>query len=368
MRCGNGTRYFNDASVESAWLDYRGKFRELSNFVSHARNPFGDPRQSAAAKDKFNFRKADEQSHARWRAARLQSPAFGDPRHPFRHQGSADLNLYKLFLELAHALAKEGGRIGFIVPSGLYSDNGTGNLRQLFLTSCRWEWLFGIENRAKIFPIHGSAKFNPVILQKGGATDAIQTVFMRRDLADWERAEELATPYSREQVERFSPKSRAILEIQSQRDLEILEKIYANSVLLGDEGPKGWGLKYAREFDMTGDSKLFPPRPTWEEKGYRPDEYNRWLKGKWSPMGELWAELGVDPDKPTPTEVELEEWLFDSSAGPKTTRSRSAVCAWPLAEAGRRGADRLVCALCATPVRHPSCASGEDSPRDHPFA
>lgn len=311
------TEYFNDASVESAWLDYRAEFRARANFVSHARDPFGDPEQSAASKNRFNFRKGNKKNHARWRVARERSAAFCDQRHPFRHQGSADLNLYKLFLELAHVLAKDGGRIGFIVPSGLYSDNGTGDLRQLFLTSCRWEWLFGIENRAKIFPIHGSAKFNPVIIQKGGATQAIQAVFMRRDLADWERAEELATPYALAQVERFSPKNRAILEIQSQRDLEILEKIYDNCVLLGDEGPNGWGLKYVREFDMTGDSKLFPPRPKWEEKGYRPDEYSRWLKGNWRPIEELWAELGVDPEKPIPAELELEDWLFDSSAGPE---------------------------------------------------
>ena len=118
------TEYFNDASVESAWLDYRAEFRARSNFVSHARNPFGDPRQSAASKDKFNFRKGNEQSHARWRAARQRSPAFCDPRHPFRHQGSADLNLYKLFLELAHVLAKDGGRIGFIVPRGCIPTTG----------------------------------------------------------------------------------------------------------------------------------------------------------------------------------------------------------------------------------------------------
>ena len=68
---------------------------------------------------------------------------------------------------------------------------------------------------------------------------------------------------------------------------------------------------------MTNDSKLFPPRPKWEAKGYRPDEYSRWLKGDWSPIGELWAELGVDPDKPVPMEIELEDWLFDTSAGPE---------------------------------------------------
>ena len=153
-------------------------------------------------------------------------------------------------------------------------------------------------------------------------------------LEDWERAEDLATPYTRAQVERFSPKSRAILEIQSRRDLEILEKIYANSVLLGDDGPDGWGIKYATEFHMTNDSKLFPPRPKWEEKGYRPDEYSRWLKGDWRPIEELWAELGVDPDRPEPAEIELEDWLFDTTAWPRAARGGGAVRAWPPAQAG----------------------------------
>ena len=66
-------------------------------------------------------------------------------------------------------------------------------------------------------------------------------------------------------------------------------------MLLGDDGPNGWGIKYAREFDMTNDSKLFPPRPKWEADGYHPDEYSRWLKGDWRPIAELWAELGVNP-------------------------------------------------------------------------
>ena len=227
------------------------------------------------------------------------------------------MNLYKLFLEAAHALLRPGGRLGFVVPSGLYSDNGTGALRRLFIERCRWEWLFGIENRDKIFPIHRSYKFNPVIIEKGEATQAIRAVFMRRNLDDWDRAEDLATLYTRQQVEQFSPRSRAILEIQSKRDLEILEKIYSNSVLLGDDGPDGWGIRYATEFHMTNDSHLFPPRPQWEAKGYRPDEYSRWLLGDWRPIEELWEELGVDPSQPEPVEVELEEWLFDGSAGPE---------------------------------------------------
>ena len=310
--------YFEDAEVERDWLDYNARFRAQSNFMSRAAQPFGDP-QSAQGPNRFAIARGHENQrlHNEWRGARAQSTGYADPTHPFRHQGSADLNSYKLFLEATHALLRPGGRLGFVVPSGLYSDNGTAALRRLFLTRCCWEWLFGFENREGLFPIHRSYKFNPVIVQKGGTTAAIRTAFMRRNLDDWERAEALATPYAARQVARFSPKSRAILEIQSPRDLEILEKIYANSVLLGDDSPNGWGIRYAREFDMTNDSRLFPPRPQWEAKGYRPDEYSRWLLGDWRPIGELWAEMGVDASRPVAAAVKLEDWLFDSSAGPE---------------------------------------------------
>ena len=311
--------YFEDnADVERRWLDYNARFRAQSNFMGRAAQPFGDPR-TAIGQNRFAIARGhdNQRLHDAWREARAKSTGYADAAHPFAHQGSADLNSFKLFLEAIHALLRQDGRLGFVVPSGLYSDNGTAALRSLFLTRCRWEWLFGFENRDKVFPIDSRFKFNPVIVQKGGATEAIRTAFMRRNLDDWERAEELATPYAARQVQRFSPKSRAILEIQSPRDLEILEKIYAKSVLLGDDGPNGWGIRYAREFDMTNDSRLFPPRPQWEAKGYRPDEYSRWLLGDWRPIGELWAEMGVDASRPAPAGVELEEWLFDSSAGPE---------------------------------------------------
>lgn len=314
------TGYFGeDEEIERDWLDYNARFRGQSNFVTCAASPFGDPeeneksqRRFAAARGKANLR-----LHDAWREARQRSRGYADTEHPFRHQGSADLNLYKLFLEQTHALLKAGGRLGFLVPSGLYSDQGTGALRDLFLERCAWEWLFGFENKLGMFPIHRSYKFNPVIVQKGRAIAGLRTAFMRHDSTDWEQAEEIAVPYSLGQVNQFSPKSRAILEIESQRDLEILEKIYANSVLLGDEGPSGWGIRYATEFHMTNDSKLFPPRPQWEAKGYRPDEYGRWLLGDWRPIDDLWAELGVDPDRREPQPIELEDWLYDPDASPE---------------------------------------------------
>ena len=312
--------YFEEhAAIEREWLDYNARFRAQSNYTRHAANPFGDPETSDKSQNRFTITRGKENHrlHDRWRNARNRAPGYADARHPFSHQGSADLNLYKLFLETAHTLLRDEGRLGFVTPSGLYSDSGAGAIRNLFLNESSWEWLFGIENRTGIFPIHRSYKFNLVIVEKGGITEAIRTAFMRRNLEDWERAEEITIPYTLEQVDRFSPHSRTLLEIQNQRDLEILEKIYTNSVLLGDDGPDGWGIRYATEFHMTGDSKLFPPRPQWEAKGYQPDEYSRWLKGDWRPIEELWAEMGINPEKAAPSEIGLEDWLFNTTADPQ---------------------------------------------------
>ena len=287
--------YFADPVTERQWLDYAGRFASDSNWMKHCGEPFGDPDEHDKSANRFSVvrGKLNAELHRRWRNARALSSRFADPHHPFRYRGSGKAYTYKLFVEVSHALLRGRGRLGMLVPSGIYSDHGTASLRKLFIKQCRWEWLFGIENSAKLFPIHRSYKFNPVIIEKGGSTEAIRTAFMRRNLEDWEHAEDIATPYTRAQVEQFSPKTGAILEVQSQRDLEILEKIYANSVLLGEDGPDGWGIQYSQgDFNMTSDSKLFPPRPKWEAKGYRPDEYSRWVKGDWRPIGELWAELG----------------------------------------------------------------------------
>ena len=320
------SEHFANPETERHWLDYNALFAAYSNWMRYAAGAYGDPETAEASNDRYSIARGRQNDalHARWRGLRARTSGYADPAHPFRHRGEGKAYTYKAFLELAHALLKPGGRLGFIVPSGLYSDHGTGALRRLFLDRCQWEWLFGFENRDGVFDIDSRFKFNPVIVTKGGTTAAIRTAFMRRKLEDWERAEELATPYNRAQVDQFSPRSQAILEIQSPRDLEILEKIYANSVLLGQDGSDGWGVQYAQgDFNMTSDSKLLPPRSKWEEQGYRPDEYSRWIKGDWRPIAELWTELGVDPSRVTPPSVELGKWLFDTAASPERRRAEA---------------------------------------------
>lgn len=279
--------------LEHDWIAYVAGIKAMSNWVKCVGQPFGDRvTTDKDGKNKHDLNlggrgrdsfAASQRLHDKWRAQRKKHKGFADSGHPFLHQGSADLNTFKMFLELSHALMRPHGRMGMIVPSGIYTDKGTTDLRTLFLDHCEWQWLFGFENREGIFDIHRSFKFCPLVIQKTGTTQAIRAAFMHRNVDDWAQAERHVLAYPRDRVREFSPYSKAILEIRSEQDLRVLQKIYANGVLLGDKSERGWGVKYATEFHMTNDSKLFPPRPKWEEKGYQPDEYGHWLKGPWQP-------------------------------------------------------------------------------------
>ena len=260
-----------DAAFERKWLDHVGTFKDAGNFVRNAGEPFGDA-ADAQGRPLVGLvpRKADDtrRMHKKWAAERVKKTGLSDPEHAFRHQGSADLNSYKLFVEQAHALLKPGGQLGLITPSGLYTDKGAVELRRLLLERCAWRWLYGFENRNQVFDIHRSFKFAVTIAQKGGKTEALHAAFMRHELEDWAEARG-ALAYPSERIRAFSPKSLSVLEIRSERDLEVLTKMYANGVLLGDDGPDSWGVRYVNdEFHISKQSALFPPRPFWEERGF----------------------------------------------------------------------------------------------------
>lgn len=197
-------------ALERAWLSYNARYRALSNWFKRTAEPFDE---SAPGKAFLGKAKAD--LHRVWRGRRSGHASYADPEHPFAHQGEGKAYTYRIFLEQAHCLLRPGGQIGFVVPAGIYTDKGSADLRTLFLERCRWRWLFGFENREKVFNIDSRFKFGPVIIEKGRSTDSIRTAFMRRDLADWETAEAHAMPYPRRQVERFSPKTRILVELQT---------------------------------------------------------------------------------------------------------------------------------------------------------
>ena len=250
------TELFAEAAVEQAWLDYSERFVAWSNFVKCSSNPFGDP-SDASGGDSFSIVRGttNKQLHERWKAARTRSCGFSDPAHPFRSQGGSDLNLYKLFLEQMVRLLRAGGTVGVVLPASIYNDNGAGPLRRLLLETCDLQWLFSFENREKIFPIDSRFRFCCLVGSRGLSTRSVRVAFSRRDLSDWADAERVVIEVVKEDLNLFSPISNSIPEVETARDLEALRTIFADGIALGSEKASAWGVKYFREYDMTGARK-----------------------------------------------------------------------------------------------------------------
>ncbi|MFB2738069.1 Eco57I restriction-modification methylase domain-containing protein [Umezakia ovalisporum] len=270
-------KFTQDPQIEKAWIEYNAQFNAFSNWVKNTADPFGI---GLINSKEIGFKGIPKVIIEYWRDRIKSRKGYTGSLHPFQLQ-KGRIFTYRLFLEQSLYILRKEGRLGFIIPSGIYTDSWSQPIRKYLLDNCQWEWLFGFENRDGIFNIHRSFKFCPVIIVKGGETAEIKATFMQRSLTTWEEAEKHVLFYPRHRVEQFSPKSKSILEIRSQRDLQVLEKIYSHGVLLGDDSPQGWGIKYHLEFMMNTDAKLFPPRHQWEAKGYCPDEYGHWLKGNW---------------------------------------------------------------------------------------
>lgn len=261
-------------AIEAEWLAYVGDFKDRGNFVKHVAEPFGDAKVAGHDGGDVSLVRGKQGAalHRTWRGNRARYRGLSDAEHPFRHQGSADLNSYKMFVEQAHALLRDGGQFGLVVPSGIYTDKGTGDLRKLLLQRCAWRWLYGFENRNKLFDIDGRFKFCVLIAAKGGETEAIQAAFMRHDLEDWAEAK-AALAYPAERVTAFSPKSLSIMEFRTRRGLKIAGSIADSGTFIRDMTD----VEYIHaEFFATADSRKFKHSDDATRQGFRPTSMGWW--------------------------------------------------------------------------------------------
>ncbi len=233
-----------------------------------------------------------------------------------------DPDLFKFFIERAWTLAAKDGRVGFVVPSAIYNNEGCTGLRHLLLEETRVERFYGFENRKKVFPIDSRYKFVSLVFRKtrpeGEA--AFDAAFMRHELEELEETalwrepgEEFAFPgpipwavkVSKAELERLSPGTLAFLEYRNPRDREILLKMYEGRPLLGDQGPGTWNARFYTEFHMTNDrdlwtdlktGKLWNPRqilgPVPGTTEDRPPYYHR---AAWPEIRAMMAEKGFWP-------------------------------------------------------------------------
>ncbi|HWB18454.1 MAG TPA: N-6 DNA methylase [Vicinamibacterales bacterium] len=177
------------------------------------------------------------------------------------------LNVYQPFLERALSLAREGGRVGLIVPWSLATDDGAAALRRRLLDRSTLHTLVGLDNANGLFPIHRGFRFMVMVASPGGSTGEIRARFGVKTAAEIEalpdREDGLApTAYpvrlTRRQIEAVSGPALRIPDVRDSRDLQLAERLCRQFPALGDAA--GWNASFGRELNATEDRGSFGPR------------------------------------------------------------------------------------------------------------
>jgi hypothetical protein len=169
-------------------------------------------------------------------------------------------NRFQLFVERAVRLARPGGRVGLVLPSGLATDRGCAGLRRLLLERCDTEAIVGLENAAAIFPIHRSVRFLALTATTGARTKQMRCRFGVRNAEFLDSIPDAVSDASLEQLplalspallRRLSGNDLDIPDLRSPRDLSILERVTASfpSMASGE----GWSARFGRELNASDD-------------------------------------------------------------------------------------------------------------------
>lgn len=208
---------------------------------------------------------AEQALYAEFLAARRNAEAaslFAHDAGRYPLTGVGDVNTYALFAESFAQLVSEGGRAGFIVPSGIGTDDSTKRYFQFLVAETMLVSFFGFDNARRIFPaVHPDTPFSLVTIGKT-EQDA--------DLAHYLLAvEQLSDPRRRftltpDEFRLINPNTLTCPVFRSERDAALTKKLYRAAPVLIAEGPpevNPWGIRFMVMIHMSNDSGLFFDAP-----------------------------------------------------------------------------------------------------------
>ena len=190
--------------------------------------------------------------------------------------GVGDVNTYALFAETIRQITSPYGRAGFIVPSGLATDNSTKTFFGDLVFRKSLDSFFEFENEG-FFPGAGQGHMLRFALTTiVGAAQEIQVtryLFQGKKLDHLHDTERVFT-LSPEDIARVNPNTLTCPIFQSRFDAELAKKIYQRvSVLIreaagGEPERNPWGIRFMAMFHMSNDSHLFKTCQDLKNDGY----------------------------------------------------------------------------------------------------
>jgi len=177
-------------------------------------------------------------------------------RYPLTAVGK--LNTYSLFAETISQITQARGRAGFIVPTGIATDDSTKAFFSSLVKRNQLIRLLSLYEVRAWFKATDDRK--PFCLLTLGAAEAADFLFDAKTLDDFVEKEKWFT-LSSDDFALLNPNTLTCPVFGSRSDAELAKKLYrAAPVLIEENNPSGnpWGITFSQGlFNMTSDSNLF---------------------------------------------------------------------------------------------------------------
>ncbi len=210
---------------------------------------------------------AEQALHADFLVARRIAEAaslFAHDSGRFPLTGVGDVNTYALFAETFAQLVSGEGRAGFIVPTGIATDDSTKAFFANLTFTGSLASLTCYENEEFIFPsVHHAFRFGLMTLRGHADNRDAELVFFARQplqIHDSRRRFALAP----EEFRLINPNTLTCPIFRGERDAELTKKLYrAAPVLIADGPPERnpWNIRFMAMIHMANDSGLFHDAP-----------------------------------------------------------------------------------------------------------
>ena len=178
--------------------------------------------------------------------------------------GTGDVNTYALFAEHNLRVLGPRGRAGFIVPSGIATDDTTKGYFRAIMRSRALQSMWEFENEG-FFTAGKGHMLRFALTTLAGESDPSSSadfLFQGQAISDVDDPERHFT-LSAIDIETINPNTETCPIFRTRRDAAIALAIYRRAGVLWREGvPDGnpWGLRFLSMFHMANDSALFRTR------------------------------------------------------------------------------------------------------------
>jgi hypothetical protein len=253
----------------------RVKLQEQEFFASYNEGIAKAPNAAARKRLIAQLPKTDPRLWDRWCVASRQAEGEShyirnSGRYPLCGRG--DVNTYAVFAEHDRSIIAMCGRAGFIVPTGLATDETTKEYFGSLVSERQLVRFYSFENEEFVFPgVHHAFRFALLTLARDGDVAQADLVFFARkaaDLADSERHFSL----SPEDFDLLNPNTRTCPTFRSRRDADLNLAMHRRAGVFDDARSghvgSGWRVDVCTKlFDMADDSASFRQRPELEAAG-----------------------------------------------------------------------------------------------------